>query len=145
MVFALIEKGKVVNCIEADEKFIATLEGVWINADIVFKDAYVKKVAINDDYDEATGLCTRPKPYDSWVIDNKLEWVAPIEKPTDETETKKYQWNESEKGWQEISIYKPTTGKDAGKIFVIETSTIRKDTKQMEDIKLGDIKLDIAK
>lgn len=39
-----------------------------------------------------------PKPFDSWVLDEKKEnWVAPTSKPND---NKMYSWDESDKIWK---------------------------------------------
>lgn len=51
-------------------------------------------------YDSRTDSFLPPKPYQSWIFDNKqLSWVAPVEKPTDNN---RYIWDESTISWKSI-------------------------------------------
>ena len=53
-------------------------------------------------YDEDKDAFIPPKPahYSSWVLnETTCQWEAPIAKPDDETETKRYGWNEETQQW----------------------------------------------
>ena len=40
-----------------------------------------------------------PKPFASWVLNDKAQWEASVAMPTDD---KKYSWNEQQKQWAEV-------------------------------------------
>jgi hypothetical protein len=40
-----------------------------------------------------------PKPYNSWVLNDKAQWEAPVPMPTDD---KRYSWNEATLSWLEV-------------------------------------------
>ena len=40
-----------------------------------------------------------PKPFASWVLNDKAQWEAPVAMPTD---GKMYSWNEEQKQWAEV-------------------------------------------
>lgn len=47
-----------------------------------------------------------PKPFDSWTFDSATyTWEAPVEFPgnLDPTDTKKYEWNEADQRWDEVT------------------------------------------
>ncbi len=57
---------------------------------------------IGHTYDEDRNAFISPKPtqYPSWVLnETTCQWEPPIAKPDDETETKRYGWNESTQQW----------------------------------------------
>jgi len=57
---------------------------------------------IGHTYDEDRDAFIPPKPtqYPSWVLnETTCQWEPPIAKPDDETETKRYGWNESTQQW----------------------------------------------
>tara|TARA_S200002703_G_scaffold98909_1_gene85538 strand:+ start:155 stop:589 length:435 start_codon:yes stop_codon:yes gene_type:complete len=57
---------------------------------------------IGHTYDEDRDAFISPKPtqYPSWVLnETTCQWEAPIAKPDDETETKRYGWNEETQQW----------------------------------------------
>jgi len=41
-----------------------------------------------------------PKPFASWVLNDKAQWEAPVAMPTDD---KMYSWNEQNQQWEEFS------------------------------------------
>lgn len=41
-----------------------------------------------------------PKPYPSWILNNKFEWIPPIPYPT---EIGEYEWNETTLSWSKIT------------------------------------------
>jgi hypothetical protein len=40
-----------------------------------------------------------PKPFASWVLNDKAQWEAPVAMPTD---GKMYSWDEEQKQWEEV-------------------------------------------
>ena len=59
---------------------------------------------IGYEYDKKLDAFLPPKPYDSWVLDEKkFAYIAPKEMPKDE---KTYSWNEDIKDWEEIELVK---------------------------------------
>ena len=49
-------------------------------------------------YDEEADAFIPPKPFESWVLNDKFSWVAPIDYPQDE---KRYYWDEETGNWIE--------------------------------------------
>ena len=49
-------------------------------------------------YDKEADAFIPPKPFESWVLNDKFSWVAPIDYPQDE---KRYYWNEETGNWIE--------------------------------------------
>ena len=99
--FAKIDSdNKVINVIMAeDEEFVKNLDGNYIET---FPSATVPAVraAKGYTYDASKKAFFPPKPYPSWVFDEKTNlYQAPVTYPTD---SKKYEWNESSKKWDEV-------------------------------------------
>jgi hypothetical protein len=45
-----------------------------------------------------------PKPYESWILNEKIcQWEAPVDKPNDFL-TKDYYWDETAKNWQNVPL-----------------------------------------
>lgn len=40
-----------------------------------------------------------PKPYKSWILDEKLEWKSPVKHPEDGA----YDWDEKKGSWKKVS------------------------------------------
>ena len=58
--------------------------------------------SIGYEYDKVRDSFIPPKPYDSWVLDERTcNWVAPIELPID-AEIKDYQWSEKDGLFKEV-------------------------------------------
>jgi hypothetical protein len=51
-------------------------------------------------YDPLGDAFIPPKPFESWVLNEKFLWVAPIEYPTDGN---RYKWNEETGTWIETN------------------------------------------
>ena len=49
-------------------------------------------------YDEEADAFIPRKPFESWVLNDKFSWVAPIDYPQDE---KRYYWDEETGNWIE--------------------------------------------
>jgi hypothetical protein len=58
-----------------------------------------KYAGLGDSYDEEENIFIAPQPFPSWIRIGSF-WQAPIEMPTD---GKRYEWNETEGGWNELS------------------------------------------
>lgn len=91
--YAKIENGKVAQVIVADQDFVATQLGIWIQT---FPNTPDNNFAgIGDQYDINTGYFIKPKPFNSWVL-QAHKWVAPIPYPNDGNE---YYWDEVSTKW----------------------------------------------
>jgi hypothetical protein len=79
-------------------------EGRWIQT------SYNRKIrknyaGIGYTYNEELDMFLPPKPFPSWILDEKLgQWVSPIEIPTDINFV--YNWNEENKSWDSMEIPK---------------------------------------
>ena len=119
--FAKIENNIVTTVIVAEQEFIDTQDGIWVqtsyntrgnvhygqdgNADggVALRGNYA---GIGYTYDADNDVFYEPKPYASWTLADTWLWVAPIASPDDD---KLYTWNEdvyqadNSKGWVEVS------------------------------------------
>jgi|TARA_B110000285_G_scaffold144968_1_gene161916 hypothetical protein len=119
--FAKIEDGIVTNVIVAEQEFIDTQDGTWVqtsyntygnvhygqdgNADggVALRGNYA---GIGYTYDTDNDVFYKPKPYASWTLADTWLWVAPIAYPDDGN---LYDWDEdvyqadNTKGWVEVS------------------------------------------
>ena len=57
--------------------------------------------SIGGHYDKAKDVFYEEKPYDSWTLNSNWEWVSP--KGHMPNDGKSYQWNETDKVWEEMS------------------------------------------
>ena len=119
--FAKIEDILVTTVIVAEQDYIDTLEGTWVQTSYNTKSgvhygqdgnpdggvALRKNYAgIDYTYDSVKDAFYTSKPYASWTLDNTTcQWEAPITYPDD---GEAYDWNEdvyqgdNTKGWVEI-------------------------------------------
>jgi len=107
--FAKIENGIVTEVIVAEQEYIDTIEGQWIQTSYntlgnihKLNGTPLRKnfAGIGYTYDSELDAFIPPKPYASWVLDETTcLWEAPTSKPTD---GKKYDWNESTTSWVEV-------------------------------------------
>ena len=119
--FAKIKNNLVTNVIVAEQEFIDTQDGTWVqtsyntrgnvhygqdgNADggVALRGNYA---GIGYIYDATNDVFYSPRPFASWTLTNKWLWVAPITYPDDD---KSYTWDEdvyqadNTKGWVERS------------------------------------------
>lgn len=94
--FANLENNIVQKVIVAEQDFIDTLDGVWVETD---RNGVSPKnfAGIGYTYDEERNAFIAPKPHPSSVLDEgELIWVAPIPYPND---GKLYRWDEDEVDW----------------------------------------------
>jgi hypothetical protein len=102
--FAKIEQGIVKQVIVAEQEFIDTLEGQWLqtsynthgNKHPNNKPLRGNFAGIGYIYDSVNDVFYAPKPYPSWVLNQSTWlWEAPTPMPTDGM----YIWNESTLTW----------------------------------------------
>jgi hypothetical protein len=106
--FAKVENGIVTEILVAEQDFINTLEGTWIQTSYnTFGGQHPKGTPLRKNfaglgysYDTELDAFIPPKPFTSWVLNQEsCLWQAPVAKPTDE---KQYYWNEETTSWKEI-------------------------------------------
>ena len=111
--FALIEDGVVTNVIVAEQDFIDTQSGTWVQTSYNTRAGVhtlggtpLRKnyAGIGYVYDAERDAFYAPSPYPSWVLDeDTCTWEAPIAYPSDASEEKRYTWDESTLSWIEVT------------------------------------------
>jgi hypothetical protein len=105
--FAKINNGKVTEVIVAEQEYIDSLNGTWLqtsynthgNQHPEGKPLRGNYAGIGYNYDATNDVFYAPQLYSSWILNNTTWlWEAPIAMPTD---GKKYKWNESIINWEE--------------------------------------------
>ena len=109
--FAKIVDGLVTNVIVAEQDFIDTQSGTWIQTSYntyggVHSDGGtpLRKnfAAIGYTYDSTADAFYAPRPFASWTLNSgTCLWEPPTARPTDAT--KRYVWNEGSTAWVEYS------------------------------------------
>jgi hypothetical protein len=87
--YALIENNVVINTLVADDSFILTQSGEWIEYDDL-RPAYIGTELID-------GVLVAPKPFPSWSLNSSYDWQAPMPKPEGS-----FAWDEEILSWVEI-------------------------------------------
>lgn len=103
--FARIENGIVTNVIVAEQDYINTLPGYWIQTSYdTFKGIHTlggiplrkNYAGIGYTYDTLRDAFIPPKPFPSWVFNEETcSWDAPVAKPEGV-----YIWNEELQQWE---------------------------------------------
>lgn len=103
--FAKIENGLVVDVIVAEQDFIDTLEGKWVQTSYnTFGNKHPENRPLRGNYagigyiyDEGNDVFYSQQPYPSWVL-NKDSWLweCPVQYPDDGN---MYIWDEISKKW----------------------------------------------
>jgi len=98
--FAKIEDNKVTQVIVADQSFVDSIGGTWVET---WMDGGARKnyAGIGFTYDAAKDHFVAPQPFPSWVLNANTQWEAPIAMPTD---GKFYTWNETDKKWDVANV-----------------------------------------
>jgi len=91
---------------ENEEQGIDYLKGIYGNntnwKQTSFNNNIRKEYAgIGFTYDEVNDIFIRPKPYESWILNDSFEWNAPIEDPN--TPNEEYIWDEENNNWKLIN------------------------------------------
>ena len=114
--FAKIENDIVMRVIVAEQDFIDTMDGQWVqtsyntrggihyapNSNDPDGGAALRKnyAGIGYAYDENRDAFIAPKPYPSWLLDEPTcTWEAPVPHPND---GRMYTWNEQTQAWDLI-------------------------------------------
>ena len=108
--FAKIENGIVTQVIVAEQDFIDTLEGQWIQTSYnTFGNQHKlggtplrgNFAGIGFTYDQQNDVFYTPQPYSSWAL-NQTTWLweAPTPMPKD---GKQYLWDEATTSWVEVA------------------------------------------
>ena len=108
--YAKIEDGFVTNVIVADQDFIDTQEGQWVQTSYntyggqhTLGGTPLRKnyAGIGHTYDSTRDAFIPPAPYASWVLnEDTCMWEAPVVYPDD---GKIYNWDESTTNWVEVT------------------------------------------
>ena len=111
--YALIEDGVVTTVIVAEQDFIDTQSGTWVQTSYntqagvhTLGGTPLRKnyAGIGYVYDADRDAFYAPSPYPSWVLDeDTCTWEAPIAYPSDASEEKLYTWDESTLSWIEVT------------------------------------------
>ena len=98
--FAKIEDDIVTQVIVAEQAYIDTLSGTWVQTS--YNGSIRKNYAgIGYAYDSTKDAFIAPKPYASWTLNNTTcKWESPVAFPTD---GKIYEWDEDTTNWKEIT------------------------------------------
>lgn len=89
--FAKIENNIVTNIIVADQDFISSLSGNWV-------ETYKNNLA-GIGYTYSNGIFIPLAPYQSWIFDG-VKWKSPVIHPNDGSS---YSWNETNKTWDLVN------------------------------------------
>jgi hypothetical protein len=108
--YAKIEDGFVTNVIVAEQDFIDTQEGQWVQTSYntyggqhTLGGTPLRKnyAGIGHTYDSTRDAFIPPAPYASWVLnEDTCMWEAPVVYPDD---GKIYTWDESTTNWVEVT------------------------------------------
>lgn len=79
-------------------------EGLYRPSNTQEKALRYNFASVGSTYDALRDGFFRPKPFDSWLFDEKImDWVAPVPRPDDWFETE-YTWSEDQENWKKIEI-----------------------------------------
>lgn len=93
--FAKINDSNIVEqVIVAEQDFINSLEGTWVETSIVIRK---QRAGIGMTYDKDNDIFVQPKPFDSWTLDSNHDWQPPKAMPADGP--KSYYWDEETQDW----------------------------------------------
>ena len=107
--YAQIEDSIVTSVIVADQDFVDTQSGTWLqtsyntqggvhsNGDTPLRKNYA---GVGYTYDSVRDAFIAPQPYPSWtLVEDTCQWEAPVAYPADD---KMYTWNEELTNWIEV-------------------------------------------
>tara|TARA_R100000541_G_C1835570_1_gene74959 strand:+ start:125 stop:472 length:348 start_codon:yes stop_codon:yes gene_type:complete len=109
--YAKIEDGIVTNVIVAEQDFIDTQAGTWIQTSYnTYHGLHrlggtpLRKnyAGIGMVYDSTRDVFYSPQPYPSWILnETTCLWEPPVAYPDDD---KNYEWNEDTTSWIEVEL-----------------------------------------
>jgi hypothetical protein len=114
--FAKIESGIVTTVIVAEQDYIDTISGTWVQTSLNTRGGKhydpdtdeedsgtpLRKnyAGIGYTYDSTRDAFYKPQPYASWTLnESTCKWEAPVARPEDD---KIYSWDEETTNWKEI-------------------------------------------
>jgi len=107
--FAKIEDGIVTEVTVAEQEYIDTKEGTWIQTSyntyggVHSEDGTPLRknyAGIGLIYDETRDAFYAPQPFASWTLnETTCQWDSPVPYPDD---SKRYEWDESTTSWVEV-------------------------------------------
>lgn len=108
--FAKVNNGIVEQVIVAEQEFVDTLDGTWVQTSYnTYGGVHrlggtpMRKnyAGIGYTYDSALDAFISPKPFPSWVLnEDTCLWEAPISKPDDGN---RYSWDEASQSWAVVN------------------------------------------
>lgn len=111
--FAKIEGGIVTNVIVAEQDFIDTQEGTWVQTSYNTHGGQHSQgrtplrknyAGIGYTYDSTRDAFYTPQPYPSWtLVEETCGWKSPTPLPSDASDDKQYTWNEDTTSWVEVT------------------------------------------
>jgi hypothetical protein len=107
--FAKVVAGKVTEVIVAEQDFVDTLPGQWIQTSYnTYGNQHPENrplrgnfAGIGYTYDAINDVFISPQPFPSWLLTSSWLWEAPVPMPTDE---KMYGWDEATTSWVEVPV-----------------------------------------
>ena len=112
--FAKVESGIVTQVIVAEQDFIDTQGGIWVQTSYntqggqhLLGGTPLRKnyAGIGYTYDSTRNAFYAPQPYPSWVLNEATcLWDCPVAYPNDASENKRYTWNEGTTSWVEVEL-----------------------------------------
>lgn len=104
--YAKIENDIVTKVIVAEQDFVNTLDGTWIQASYntskgihALGNTPLRKnyPGIGYSYDSSRDAFISPKPYNSWTLnDSSCNWECPVPHPGG---NEIWEWNDSDQSW----------------------------------------------
>ena len=108
--FAKVEDGIVTQVIVAEQDFVDTQAGTWVQTSYnthggqhALGNTPLRKnyAGIGYTYDIKRDAFYTPQPYPSWTLnETSCLWQSPVEYPDD---GKDYEWNEDTTSWTEVT------------------------------------------
>jgi hypothetical protein len=108
--FAKVVAGKVTEVIVAEQDFVDTLPGQWIQTSYnTYGNQHLlggiplrgNFAGIGYTYDAINDVFISPQPFPSWLLTSSWLWEAPTPMPTD---GKMYGWDEATTSWVEVPV-----------------------------------------
>jgi len=107
--FAKVNNGIVEQVIVAEQDFIDTQEGTWIQTSYNTRhNQHPNGTSLRGNfagvgyiYDATNDVFYPPQPFNSWILNKTIwDWEAPITLPNDSDKVK-YVWDESTQSWKD--------------------------------------------
>jgi hypothetical protein len=98
--FAKVEDGIVTQVMAAEQDFIDTQDGEWVQTS---KTGAIRKnyAGVGYIYDSTRDAFYEPQPFSSWILDeDTCYWGPPVAYPDDD---KRYNWDEDTTAWVEVT------------------------------------------